>query len=535
MFDGQSHAVDAVVIGAGFSGLYQLYRLRELGMTTRVFEAGGDVGGTWYWNRYPGARCDSFSAQYSYSFSPELEQEWEWSETYPAQPEILRYLNHVADRFDLRREITFNTRVSSAHYDPAANRWTVTTDSGATVAATYLITAVGCLSTPNKPSFPGIDDFKGAVYHTGLWPHAGVDFSGRRVGVIGTGSTGIQAIPVIAEQAGQLYVFQRTPNFSFPARNRAVTPEEIAETKANYHELRAILRASPGGLTYGIDPQGSALEVSAEERERTFEGLWNRGGWAPLLAYTDLQINLAANNHLADFVRRKIASIVKDPATARVLTPTDHPIGTKRPPMDTNYFETYNRPNVTLVDVRNAPIEAITEKGLRTGGKEYELDAIVFATGFDAMTGPLFRIDIRGKDGMALKEKWAGGPKTYLGIQSEGFPNLFMITGPGSPSVLSNMPVSIEQHVEWISDCLKYMREHDLARIEPLHEAEEAWVAHVNEVANYTLYPLANSWYIGANIPGKPRIFMPYVGGVGNYRQKCAEVAARGYEGFALT
>lgn len=526
---------DAVVIGAGFSGMYMLYRLRELGLSARVYEAADSVGGTWYWNRYPGARCDSPSVHYSYSFSPELEQEWQWTETYPAQPEILRYLNHVADRFDLRRDIQFNTRVTTAHYDAASNRWLVTTDQGDRVSAKYCITAVGCLSAPNKPAFPGLDSFEGEVYHTGLWPHEGVDFTGKRVGIIGTGSTGIQAIPEIAKQATHLYVFQRTPNYSLPARNRPLTAEEIADIKARYPDIRQSNRESPVGLTFDFPaPFGSALDVSPEERERTFEELWEKGGVALLLSYTDLQTNMEANTYLADFVRRKIGEIVKDPETANLLQPSDHPIGSKRIPIDTTYFETYNRDNVTLVDVRSTPIEAITAKGLLTGGTAYELDTIVFATGFDAMTGTLFKIDIRGCDGLALKEKWAAGPRTYLGIQSVGFPNLFMITGPGSPSVLSNMPISIEQHVEWITDCLRYMQENDIARIEPLEEAEDTWVEHVNEVAHQTLYPHANSWYLGANIPGKPRIFMPYVGGVGAYREKCAEVAANNYEGFVL-
>ncbi len=536
MLDAQTRAFDAVVIGAGFAGMYQLYRLRELGLSTQVYEAGDGVGGTWYWNRYPGARCDSPSVHYSYSFSPELEQEWQWTEAYPAQPEILRYLNHVADRFDLRRDIQFNTRVTAAHYDAATNRWTITTGQGDTATATYLITAVGCLSAPNKPQFPGLDSFKGEVYHTGLWPHEGVDFSGKRVGLIGTGSTGIQATPVIAEQAAQLTVFQRTPNYTLPARNRPLTEAEIVDIKARYRELRQSNRESPAGLTFHLSaPPVSILELADEERERMFEAGWERGGFAMVGGFTDVYTSIDANNLIADFVRRKIGEIVQDQETAKKLMPHDHPLGSKRLPIDTNYYATFNRANVTLVDVRNAPIETITEKGVLTGGTEYELDCIVFATGFDAMTGTLFKIDIRGREGRTLKEKWADGPRTYLGVQSEGFPNLFMITGPGSPSVLSNMPVSIEQHVEWITDCITYMREHDLGRIEPVSAAEDAWIAHVNEVANYTLYPLANSWYLGANIPGKLRIFMPYVGGVGNYRQHCADVAAKGYEGFILS
>ncbi len=524
---------DAVVIGAGFSGLYMLYRLRELGLSTQVYEAGEGVGGTWYWNRYPGARCDSPSVHYSYSFSPELEQEWEWTEKFPRQPEILRYLNHVADRFDLRRDIQLNTRVISAVYDEITNHWLVKTDQGDQVSARYCITAVGCLSTPNIPRFQGLDSFTGHIYHTGQWPHEGVDFTGKKVGVIGTGSTGIQAIPQIAKQAAHVTVFQRTPNYSLPARNRPLTEEEEAAIKANYRTLRQTDRQSPAGLTMNINMQ-SARDVTPEERQKTFEERWALGGPQMLAAFSDIATNLESNTYMADFVRSKIAEIVHNPEVAKLLMPHDHPIGSKRICIDTEYYETYNRENVSLVDVRTSPIEEITPTGLRTKDAEYELDVIVFATGFDAMTGALFKMDIRGKHGQVLKEKWAVGPRTYLGIMTAGFPNLFTITGPGSPSVLSNMPVSIEQHVEWISDCLAYLHEHRFTRIEPKGEAEDTWVAHVNEVANLTLYPLANSWYLGANIPGKPRIFMPYVGGVGNYRVKCQEIADTGYEGFAL-
>ena len=529
-----SNHFDAVVIGAGFSGLYMLYRLRELGLSTQLYEAGEGVGGTWYWNRYPGARCDSPSVHYSYSFSPELEQEWEWTERYPRQPEILRYLNHVADRFDLRRDIQFNTRVTSAVYDDANNRWTIHTDQGDQVSARYCITAVGCLSTPNLPKVKGLDSFAGQIYHTGQWPHEGVDFTGKRVGVIGTGSTGIQAIPQIAKQAQHVTVFQRTPNYSIPARNRVLTSEEKASIKENYRKLRQIDRESPIGLSLEYTTQ-SALEVTPQERQQRFEEMWGIGGFQMMASYADIATNLEANTYIADFVRSKIGEMVHDPDTARLLMPRDYPIGTKRICLDTEYFETYNRENVSLVDIRKSPIEEITPTGLRTQDAEYTLDAIVFATGFDAMTGAIFKMDIRGKNGEALKEKWVAGPRTYLGVMTAGFPNLFMITGPGSPSVLSNMTVSIEQHVEWITDCIKYMLEHNFTRLEPHLEAEDAWVTHVNEVAQLTLYPLANSWYLGANIPGKPRIFMPYVGGVGNYRIKCQEIADKGYEGFALS
>ncbi|HEX4716870.1 MAG TPA: NAD(P)/FAD-dependent oxidoreductase, partial [Ktedonobacteraceae bacterium] len=438
MSNGQqsSSEFDAVVIGAGFSGLYMLYRLRELGFSTQVYEAGEGVGGTWYWNRYPGARCDSPSVHYSYSFSPELEQEWEWTEKYPRQPEILRYLHHVADRFDLRRDIQFNTRVTSAIYDGATNRWSLQTDQGDQVSARYCITAIGCLSTPNIPAVPGLASFTGEVHHTGQWPHAGVDFSGKCVGVIGTGSTGIQAIPQLAKQSEHVTVFQRTPNYSLPARNRPLTSEEKANIKATYRQLRQTDRESPGGLTMRFNAQ-SALAVTPEERQQKFEEAWALGGPQVLGAFSDIAINLEANTSMADFVRSKIAETVHNPEVARMLMPHDHPIGSKRICVDTEYFETYNRENVTLVDVRTSPIEEITPTGLRTRDAEYQLDAIVFATGYDAMTGSLFKIDIRGANGQTLREKWAAGPRTYLGLMTAGFPNLFIITGPGSPSVLS--------------------------------------------------------------------------------------------------
>jgi cyclohexanone monooxygenase len=532
---GQPANYEAIVIGAGFSGLYMLYRLRELGLSTVVFEAGGDVGGTWYWNRYPGARCDSESVHYSYSFSPELEQEWVWTERYPTQPEILRYLNHVADRFDLRRDIRFNTRVTAAHYNAASNRWQLATEHGEELNATFCIAAVGCLSTPNIPAFPGLEQFQGAVYHTGLWPHEGVDFSGLRVGVIGTGSTGIQSIPQIARQAAHLYVFQRTPNYSLPARNAPLSPEKLARVKAEYRAIRAAARDSTSGATFELpEPPAAIGAASPAERQRLFEQAWNIGGFAITAAFTDLMTDLEANTAFADFVRAKIAATVYDPVVAEQLMPRDHPLGTKRPCVDTGYFETYNRENVTLVDVRNAPITAIGPHSLQTTAAEYELDALVFATGFDAMTGALFKIDIRGRDGLALKEKWAAGPRAYLGLMTAGFPNLFMITGPGSPSVLSNVPAAIEQHVEWIAACLANMRANNIAAIEPNESAEDDWVARVAEEANATLFPLANSWFLGANIPGKPRVFMAYVGGVGKYQRIIDDVAARGYAGFVM-
>ncbi len=525
---------DAVIVGAGLAGLYMLHRLRGLGLSVRVYEAGSDVGGTWYWNRYPGARCDIESMEYSYSFSDELQQEWRWSERYAAQPEILRYVNHVADRFDLRRDIQFETRVTTAAFDEATNRWVIQTDDGARLSAQFCIMAVGCLSVAQVPDFAGLDSFTGARYHTGHWPHAGVDFTGQGVGIIGTGSSGIQSIPVIARQAAHLFVFQRTPNFAIPAWNAPLDPEYERQMKANYAETRRLERESRAGFIVERNEQ-SALLATPEEREREYAARWQRGGFGFTSAFADLGTNKEANDTAAAFVRAKIRDIVRDPAVAEALSPQDHPIGTKRLPLDTDYYDTFNRDNVTLINVRDAPIEEITPTGLRTRDAAYALDSIVFATGFDAMTGPLVAVDLHGRGGGTLKEKWAAGPRTYLGIATAGFPNLFTITGPGSPSVLSNMIVSIEQHVDWVTDCIAYLRAHALAAIEPTVAAEDAWVAHVNEVANLTLHPRANSWYMGANIPGKPRIFMPYIGGVGAYRQKCDEVAANGYEGFTLT
>jgi len=525
--------LDAVIVGAGFAGMYMLHRLRGLGLTASVFEAGRGVGGTWYWNRYPGARCDVESMDYSYSFSDELQQEWHWTERYAAQPEILKYANHVADRFDLRRDIRFEARVTAAVFDEVERVWRVETDRGDRVAARFCIMATGCLSDAQVPDFEGLETFEGKWYHTGRWPHEGVDFAGRRVGVIGTGSSAIQSIPLIAKQAAHLYVFQRTPNYSMPAHNAPLDPEYERRVKATYADFRHQARESRVGFV--VDRSGdSALAVSPEEREREYETRWNRGGLGFSAAYTDLLTSRDANDTAADFFRAKIRSIVRDPAVADLLCPKDYPIGTKRLCVDTDYYATFNRDNVTLVDVKKNPIETITPKGVRVAGVEYAVDDLVFATGFDAMTGALLNIDIRGRGGRTLAAEWAGGPRTYLGLTVAGFPNLFMITGPGSPSVLSNMIVSIEQHVDWIAGCVTHLRERGVAAIEATPEAQAAWVQHVNDVGHMTLYPLAPSWYMGANIPGKPRVFMPYIGGVGVYRQKCDEVAAKGYEGFAL-
>jgi cyclohexanone monooxygenase len=530
-----AEAYDVVVVGAGFAGMYMLHQLRKQGFSVRVYEQGGDVGGTWYWNRYPGARCDVESMQYSYSFSDKLQQEWDWSERYAPQPDILRYANHVADRFDLRGDIQLNTRVDRAVFDESANTWSVDTSDGKTVTARYVVLATGCLSNARVPDIKGLADFTGKVYHTGHWPHEPVDFSGLRVGVIGTGSSGIQSVPVIAEQARHLTVFQRTANFSIPARNAALTAEEREAFRVNYPEIRRFAREETRNGIFTELPDRGALDDGDNERRARYESRWQHGGLTFMAVYNNLALDKVANDTAASFVREKIAEIVKDPQTAKLLQPNNHPIGSKRICIDTEYFAAFNRPNVTLVDIRSNPIEEITANAVRTGGKDYEVDALVLATGFDAMTGSVAKIDIRGRHGQTLNQKWAEGPKTYLGLMSAGFPNLFIITGPGSPSVLSNMMVSIEQHVDWITDAIAYMRNRGLATMEADKDAEDQWVAHVNEVAHTTLYPQANSWYMGANIPGKPQIFMPYIGGVGVYRQICNEVAAKGYEGFALS
>ncbi len=528
-------AFDAVVVGAGLAGLYALHRLRALGLRVRVYEAGSGIGGTWFWNRYPGARCDVESMEYSYSFSEDLQQDWKWPERYGTQPEILRYINHVADRFDLRRDIQLDTRIRAATFDRAINRWTLRTEQGEVVSARFCIMASGNLSTPRVPNFPGLDRFQGRWYHSGLWPTEPVDFSGQIVGVIGTGSSGVQMIPLIAQQAKHLYVFQRTANFSLPARNAPLHPETERSHKARYRERRQAALHTPFGIAGHPPPTKSALDASPDERRQAYEAKWAEGGSISFLySYTDMLVNKAANETASEFVREKIRATVKNPAVAELLAPKDHPIGTKRLCLDTNYYETYNRDNVTLVDVRRAPIVELTAAGLRTREKEYALDSIVFATGFDAMTGALMEVDIRVEGGESLQDKWAAGPKTYLGLMVAGFPNMFIITGPGSPSVKTQMIIAIEQHTDWIVDCLKHMQTAGFTRVEADANAESGWVRHVNDVADSTLYPLANSWYVGANIPGKPRIFMPYVGGFDVYKRKCDAVAVNGYQGFTM-
>tara|TARA_R110002096_G_scaffold53317_2_gene138604 strand:- start:2000 stop:3697 length:1698 start_codon:yes stop_codon:yes gene_type:complete len=524
---------DAVIIGAGFAGMYMLYRLRQLGLSARVYERGDGVGGTWYWNRYPGARCDTESMTYSYSFSTELEQEWQWTERYAPQTEILAYANHVADRFDLRRDIQFETQVRSAAFDETRRCWIITTEHGEAVSARFCISAVGCLSAATLPEFPGLENFEGEWYHTGKWPHQRISFAGKRVGIIGTGSSGVQSTIAIAPEAAHLHVFQRTPNYSIPAWNGPLAEQDVTRLKANYRAWREAARYSQIGIPFESNGK-SAKAVPADEREREYESAWADGGFNFVMAYPDILTDIDSNRTAAEFVERKIREVVKDPVVADRLTPKDHPLGTKRLCIDTGYYETFNRKNVTLVDIREAPIEAITAEGVRTRDAHYDLDVIVFATGFDAITGPLLKIDIRGRGGEQLASKWAEGPRTYLGLATAGFPNFFMITGPGSPCVLSNMLTSIEQHVDWIADCIEKMQERHLDTIEPHMNAENAWVQTVHDVAHTTLYPLAKSWYTGTNIPGKVHMFTPYAGGVGTYREICDNITENDYEGFTF-
>jgi cyclohexanone monooxygenase len=524
---------DMVIVGAGFAGMYMLHRARGLGLSAIVIEAGSGVGGTWYWNRYPGARVDIESRDYGYSFDPDLEREWRWSERFAAQPELLRYLNHVADRHDLRRDIQFNTRVTAARFDQDSNRWAVTTDKGATISARYCVMATGCLSEPKELNFPGASDFTGATYSTFDYPEGGVDYTGKRVAIIGTGSSAIQTITTIAPQCGHLTVFQRTPNYSVPAHNHPLTDEEQAAWDQDRASFRALAKQQP--LAFWNDPtEALVLETSPEDREKEFERRWAYGGFRVGGAFADVGIDITANKIAADFVADKINSLVNDPVVADKLTPKTYPFATKRLCIDTGYYEVYNRDTVTLVDIRATPIERITATGIKTSDADYPCDAIIYALGFDAMTGTLAKIDIRGRGGRTLNDKWKDGPVTYLGIMIAGFPNFFTITGPGSPSVLTNMVMSIEQHVDWIAAAIAHLEDHQKATIEATEEAEQGWVAHVSEVADMTLYPLADSWYMGANVPGKPRVFLPYVGGFNLYVEACDEIVADNYRGFEM-
>ncbi len=532
---GEQTELDAFIVGAGFAGMHMLYWLRDtLGFSARVYEAASDVGSTWFWNRYPGARCDSESIYYMFPdrVSEEMLQEWTWSERYARQPEILRYLQFAADKLDLRRDIQFDTHVASAVFDEATNRWNITTDSGEHIVAKFFITGVGCLSIPFTPKFKGIESFQGESFHTAEWPHDGVDLAGKRVAVIGTGATAVQIVPEIAEETDHLYVFQRTPSHDLPGRNRPLGKEYIEEIKATYKEIWKTAREAPAGFPFQRGPK-SALEVTPEERKSAYEAAWERGSLSFGATFNDLLLNKEANDTANDFIRSKISETVRDPEVADLLTPK-YPFQTKRPPLEHGYYETFNRENVDLIDVSSAPIEEITPTGIRTADAEYEVDCIIYATGFDAMTGALLKMDIRGRDGITLKEKWADGPVTYLGLTAHGFPNMFMITGPQSPSVLTNMPMGIEQHVEWIADCMVHMREHNLESIEAQSDAEDGWIALHNMIADATLVAQTDSWWVGANIPGKKRILYPYIGGLDTYRAKCDDVAAKGYEGFAF-
>lgn len=523
--------VDVVVVGAGFSGLYLLYRLRKAGFSTRVFERGGDVGGTWYWNRYPGARCDVESLQYSYSFDEQLQQDWHWPEKFSAQPDILAYANHVADRFNLKKDIEFNIEVKASWFDEKLKTWKITTNTGEEINAQYFIMATGCISTTQIPNIKGLSDYVGNTFHTGDWPHEEVDFSGQSIAVIGTGSSGIQSIPVLAKQAKKLTVFQRTPNYSIPSQNEPMTKKYERSWKDVYSERRKEMRYSAHGSLKDLNDV-PALSVDEDQRQELYTKRWAIGGTGFLGSFNDLLTNADANYTAAEYVRQQIKRVVKDKETAEILCPRSYPIGTKRICIDTGYFETYNRENVKLVDISKKPIQRLVADGIIVDDQLYAFDSIIFATGFDAMTGSIFNVDIKGRGGLALKEKWNAGPKTYLGLMSASFPNLFMITGPGSPSVKSNMIMSIEQHVDLVIETLLSMRRKGLSVVEPELEAENKWVDHVQEVANKTLFPQANSWYMGANIPGKPRLFMPYIGGVGAYREICEEIVANNYRGF---
>jgi len=525
---------DAVIVGAGFAGMYMLHKMRGMGMTARVYDAAKGVGGTWYWNRYPGARCDVMSHDYSFSFDKELEQEWEWSEKYSTQPEILRYANHVADRYELWPDMQFETRIDSAVFDENTKRWTVKTDQGDVISAMHVVMATGTLSAAKQPDLPGHETFAGETYMTSKWPHEGVDFTGKKVGVIGTGSSAIQSIPIIAEQADHLTVFQRTPNFSLPAGNSPTEKKFITDLKSDYPTYRQAAKESFFGVPVEVTDD-LALDADKTERDAKYQEGWDSGSLVGVLgAYADLLFDKEANDTAAEFVREKIRATVDAPELAELLCPDDYPFGTKRPCLDTGYYEAFNREDVRLVDLRKTPLDSMDTNGVNTTDEHFDFDVVVYATGFDAMTGAVTRVDISGLDGKKLADEWEGGPQNYLGLCVSGFPNFYVVTGPGSPSVLSNMMVSIEQHIEWIADLMQYMRDNDKSTVDPSIEAQEEWVAHVAEAGDGTLYPLANSWYMGANVPGKPRVFLPYIGGCGPYRERCDEIAAEGYTGFVL-
>ena len=520
--------LDVIIVGAGFSGLYMLYKMRKMNLKALVIERASDAGGTWFWNRYPGARCDIESIEYSYSFSDELQQEWNWSNRYSDQSEILDYINYVVKKFNLKENIVFNTSVKSATFDENLKNWIVETDSKS-YSSKFCVMATGTLSSIKQPNFDGLENFKGDWYVTGEWPHEKLDFTSKKVAIIGTGSSAVQSIPVIAEEAKNLTVFQRSPNYTIPANNRPLTEKELSNAKSSYDQIREKAKYTRAGIGYNQFEERKLLDLSSEEIKKELNNRWKIGGQEIFTAgFTDVGVNVEANKIVADFVKSKIKEIVKDPNVAELLSPEDA-IGCKRLCADTNYFETYNRENVELIDLNSNPINSITENGILTKNKEFKFDTIIFATGFDAMTGALQAIDITGKNGKKLKQVWKDGPKSFLGLLINGFPNLFTVTGPGSPSVLTNMMVAIEQHVEWISDCINFLSKSNLNEVEADELFQIEWMDHIEEVAKNTLRYTCNSWYVGANVPGKKRVFMPYAGGFGKYREKCDEIAENNY------
>jgi cation diffusion facilitator CzcD-associated flavoprotein CzcO len=525
--------LDAIVIGAGFGGMYCVHRLRGMGLTVLGIEAGGDVGGVWYWNRYPGARCDVFSIDYSYSFSDEIQQEWTWSEEYSAQPEILRYANFVADKLSLRKDFRFNTRVLSASFDDERSIWIITTDGGEVFEATFCVMATGPLSIPKDIDIPGVQAFNGTIYRAAKWPHTPINFGGQRVGVVGTGSSGMQIVPIVAEQADALYVFQRTPSFTFPMRNKPIAEDYARQVKAHYPALRASAR---NNLTGGNRPMSTRplFSVSVAEREELLEDGWRRGGRVLMGLFSDALFNPEANEIIAEFVRGKIKETVNDPDTAERLTPRGYPIFSRRPCLDTNYYETYNRPNVRLVDCLTDPIESIGERSVKTRNQEIELDTLIFATGYDGLTGAMLAIDVRGRGGQSLKDKWRDGARSYLGLVVEGFPNLFMVCGANGPSALANIVILNEENGDWIANCIEHMRKHGYSSVEAKLDDEDRWVQTVSDLADKSLIPKAATWYVGTNIPGKPRVFPIYTGGLNRYREVCNQVADDNYRGLAF-
>jgi cation diffusion facilitator CzcD-associated flavoprotein CzcO len=530
---GGARKLDVVLVGAGFGGMYMAYRLRQMGLDFIGIEAGGNVGGVWYWNRYPGARCDLMCIDYSYSFSREIEQEWTWSEQFAAQPEILAYANFVADRLDLRQHFTFETRVISARWDDARTLWVVRTNKGEVYEAKYCVMATGPLSIPKDPEFPGKDDFKGELYHAAKWPHKHVDFTGKRVGLVGTGSTGIQIVPEVAKEAGALYVYQRTPSFSLPMVNDKLDPEYVAEIKHNYPALRAAARASNLG---GVRPATTRpfFSLPPAQRKAIMEDAWKQGGQSFLGMFSDLMFNADANEQVANFVRGKISEVVKDPDVAEKLKPRGYPIFARRPCLDTHYYECFNEDHVHLVDCLSDPIDRVTEKGIKTRDGEIELDAIIFATGYDGLTGAMMAFEVHGRGGRDLRDKWAAGSRSYLGLMMEGFPNMFLVCGANGPAALANIITINEQNVDWICDLITHMDENGLATIEPTLEAEDGWMDDVLTLADKSLMSKANTWYTGTNVEGKPRGLTLYTGGFAKYSQICTDVAAQGYSGMVF-